>query len=178
MSEALHPAAIGLTAIAAILHPGWRRRAALPALLAVLLMLTAMVDVVILHWIGVVLWFAVLLAGAIGLSMVQARARRRGGGETTALHVGATRDAFGLVVMAALLPTMYGGPGEAGAVAHAGHDVGAGGLVTLVLATALAHVVMSAVAFARGARTSERLMHLLMGGATLLMAAHAVGQLH
>ncbi|MGR0219924.1 hypothetical protein [Agromyces sp. ZXT2-6] len=177
MTEVLHPAAIGLTAIAALLHTGWRRRAALPGLLAVLLMLGAMVDVVFLHRIGTVLWLAVLLAGAIGLSAVHAWRRRRAGEDAAELHVGATHDALGLVVMAALLPMMSGGLGEAGADAHAGHGAGVSGLSALVVAAALSHTVVSAVASVRGVRASERLMHLLMGGATLLMAGHALGQL-
>ena len=178
MTEALHPAAIGLTTIAAFLHPGWRRRAAFPGLLAVLLMLSAMVDGVLLHRISIVLWLAILDAAGIGLSAFQARRRRRASGNAAEMPVAATHDAFGLVAMAALLPMMYGGFGEAGAAAHAGHTAAAGGLVTLVLATALAHAMVSAVASVRGVRSSERLMHLLMGGATLLMAAHALGQLH
>lgn len=178
MTEALHYAAIGLTAIAACLHPGWRRRAAFPGLLAVLLMLSAMVDVVFLHRIGIVLWLAVLLAAGIGLSAFQAGRRRRAGGSAAEMQVAATYDAFGLVAMAALLPMMYAGFREAGAAAHAGHGAATGGLVILVLATAMSHVTVSAIASVRGVRSSERFMHVLMGGATLLMAAHALGQLH
>ena len=178
MTEALHPVAIGLTSIAACLHTGWRRRAAVPGLLAVLLMLGAMVDVVFLRWIGAILWVAMLVAAAIGLSAARARRRRRAGGSAAATQVAAAHDAFGLIVMAGLLTTMAGGFGDAGADAHSGHGAGGGGLIILVLAAAVAHTVVSAVASIRGGRSSERLMHLLMGGATLLMAAHAFGQVH
>ena len=178
MTEALHPVAIGLTAIAACLHTGWRRRAAVPGLLAVLLMLGAMVDVVFLRWIGTVLWVAMLVAAAIGLSAVQARRRRGAGGKVAETPLASTHDAFGLIVMAGLLTTMAGGFGDAGADAHSGHGAGGGGLIILVLAAAVAHSVVSAVACVRGDRSSERLVHLLMGGATLLMAAHAFGQVH
>jgi hypothetical protein len=81
--------------------------------------------------------------------------------------------------MAALLPMMSGGSGAATADPHAGHGAGeGGGLIALVLAAAVAHTVVSAVASVRGGRWSERLMHLLMGGATLLMAAHALVRVH
>lgn len=167
MIEALHPAAIGLTAIAAVLHPGWRRRGAVPGLFAMLLMLAAMVDVMFLGRLGAVLWVGLLVAAAIGWA-VQARLRRPRGADVAA---SAVHDAFGLVVMAALLPMMHGGFDDAaGAAAHAGHGAGAGGLVALVLAAALAHTAASAVASVRGTRPSERCMHVLMGGATLLMA--------
>jgi hypothetical protein len=174
MTEALHPAAIGLTAIAAALHPGWRRRASLPGMVGVLLMLAAMADAVFLQRITVVLWMAVLLAAGIGLSATEARRRRRGGGDAADLRVAPLHDGLGMVAMAALLPTMDGGVAEAGGLAHLGHGALAGGTVTLVLTTAVPHVLATAVASVRSAGASERLMHLLMGGATAVMAVHAL----
>jgi|GEM_PF-2750600 len=178
MTDALHGAAVGFTAIAACLHPGWGRPADRPGLLAMGLMLAAMVDVAHFHRVGMVLWVGVLLIGAIGLAAAHAWRRRRGGAggaSASGLH-----DAFGLIVMATLLPMMSGGTahgdaaGSAVGGAHEGHGVVAGGIVVLVLATAISHVASSAVGAVRGHRSSERLMHLFMGGATLLMTAHAL----
>ncbi|MFF2486131.1 hypothetical protein ACFVSU_07015 [Microbacterium sp. NPDC058062] len=169
LHEVLHLAAVALAAVAACVHPGWRRKAAAVDLAAVIAMLVAMVNVT---YASAPVWSIALLGAAMALAAWRSpRSRRQ---RTVAPRSCAVpHTALGLVATAAILPLMAGGmPAEV--LGHAGHGASAGALVAVVLGVAGCHAGASVLASVREVHTLSRIQHVLMGGTTLLMAATVI----
>lgn len=171
MQDALHSVAMGLTAVAAGAHPGWRRGSAAHGLGAALIMLTAMVDAVVAHFLSVVVWTAVLLGSAMALSALRSP-RRRTVRTDPDDPCSAAHEAIGLVAMAVLLPLMQN-HSVATFVEHSGHGAAPGALVAVALVVSGAHVIGSVTACTRETTSRGRVQTLLMAGATACMAAAA-----
>lgn len=171
----LHLAAIAMTSMAVVLHPGIRDRSCAGDLVAGVVMLAAMVDAMWVRTVPIVFSMALLVGTALIVSAVRsvrARAGRGAGG-------GACRSShtpLGFVVTAACLPFMQvpAVSANAAGVGHVHHGGSAMNLTALVVALAVAYVITSAVAARFADQAGERAHFALMGIGTGAMALAAV----
>lgn len=170
----LHLAAIAMTAMAVVLHPGIRDRSCAGDLVAGVVMLAAMVDAMWVRTVPIVFSMALLVGTALIVSAVRsvrARAGRGGGGACRSSHT-----PLGFVVTAACLPFMQvpAVSANAAGVGHVHHGGSAMNLTALVVALAAAYVITSAVAARLADQAAERAHFALMGIGTGAMALAAV----
>lgn len=171
----LHLAAIAMTSMAVVLHPGIRDRSCAGDLVAGVVMLAAMVDAMWVRTVPIVFSMALLVGTALIVSAVRSVRARAGRGDGG----GACRSShtpLGFVVTAACLPFMQvpAVSANAAGVGHAHHGGSAMNLTALVVALAAAYVITSAVAARFADQAGERAHFALMGIGTGAMALAAV----
>lgn len=165
--DTLHLVAIGLTVLAVGVHPGWRRRACVPELVAATFMLAAMGDVALVHSLSVVVWIPLLIAAAMALAAFRSVRRRAGQPSTGTGLCATTHDPLGLIATAAILPYMHGATASVSEHEHGGHgDI----WMALILLVAAGHILGSLVAGVHAEGRPGRIQFTAMGGATLFMA--------